>query len=283
MIRRLARSICRIGLRAFERTEVFGARQESVCFVPGSAGPAGARPTPSRSAKTSTCPPKTRSSTRPPPTNRTSPSSGRPRRVTTSIRSAWASSAATPGVTVGESVYPKGEIHKDEYFGEQEDFSRHVQGDGAAHGREARRHGRTQAQVAGLRGCRPVLSAERLGRHCESGGRRAHHLGRQTVRSRETRRSKVKKNISTSTRRSRSRTRRCRSTTSSSTGASPTATTSTSSASRSSRQEIRRSSARSCCPRAKHTATNISASRKSIARASTPPSRCRLRTRRRST
>jgi thioredoxin:protein disulfide reductase len=28
--------------------------------------------------------------------------------------------AATPGVTVGEPVYPKGEIHKDEYFGEQE-------------------------------------------------------------------------------------------------------------------------------------------------------------------
>ena len=31
-------------------------------------------------------------------------------------------SAATPGVTVGESVYPKAEIHKDEYFGEQEVF-----------------------------------------------------------------------------------------------------------------------------------------------------------------
>ena len=31
-------------------------------------------------------------------------------------------SASTPGVTVGESVYPKGEIHKDEYFGEQEIF-----------------------------------------------------------------------------------------------------------------------------------------------------------------
>ena len=30
--------------------------------------------------------------------------------------------AATPGVTVGESVYPKGEIHKDDYFGEQEIF-----------------------------------------------------------------------------------------------------------------------------------------------------------------
>jgi thiol:disulfide interchange protein DsbD len=30
--------------------------------------------------------------------------------------------AATPGVTVGESVYPKGETHKDEYFGEQEVF-----------------------------------------------------------------------------------------------------------------------------------------------------------------
>jgi thiol:disulfide interchange protein DsbD len=30
--------------------------------------------------------------------------------------------AATPGVTVGESVYPKGEVHKDEYFGEQEVF-----------------------------------------------------------------------------------------------------------------------------------------------------------------
>ena len=30
--------------------------------------------------------------------------------------------AASPGVTVGESVYPKGEIHKDEYFGEQEVF-----------------------------------------------------------------------------------------------------------------------------------------------------------------
>jgi thiol:disulfide interchange protein DsbD len=28
-------------------------------------------------------------------------------------------SAATPGVTVGESTYPKGEIHKDDYFGEQ--------------------------------------------------------------------------------------------------------------------------------------------------------------------
>jgi len=31
-------------------------------------------------------------------------------------------SAATPGVTVGESVYPKGEVHQDEYFGEQEVF-----------------------------------------------------------------------------------------------------------------------------------------------------------------
>ncbi len=31
-------------------------------------------------------------------------------------------SAASPGVKVGESVYPKGEIHKDEYFGEQEIF-----------------------------------------------------------------------------------------------------------------------------------------------------------------
>ena len=30
--------------------------------------------------------------------------------------------AATPGVTVGDSAYPKGEIHKDEYFGEQEVF-----------------------------------------------------------------------------------------------------------------------------------------------------------------
>jgi thiol:disulfide interchange protein DsbD len=28
----------------------------------------------------------------------------------------------TPGVTIGEPVYPKGEIHKDEYFGEQEIF-----------------------------------------------------------------------------------------------------------------------------------------------------------------
>src|SRR6185295_8872300 len=31
-------------------------------------------------------------------------------------------SAATPGVTLGESVYPKGEVHKDDYFGEQEVF-----------------------------------------------------------------------------------------------------------------------------------------------------------------
>src|SRR5262245_55236473 len=31
-------------------------------------------------------------------------------------------SAATAGVTVGESVYPKGEIHKDDYSGEQEVF-----------------------------------------------------------------------------------------------------------------------------------------------------------------
>jgi thioredoxin:protein disulfide reductase len=31
-------------------------------------------------------------------------------------------SAATPGVTVGEPVYPQGEIHKDEYFGEQTVF-----------------------------------------------------------------------------------------------------------------------------------------------------------------
>jgi thioredoxin:protein disulfide reductase len=31
-------------------------------------------------------------------------------------------SAATPGVAVGESVYPKGEVHKDDYFGEQEVF-----------------------------------------------------------------------------------------------------------------------------------------------------------------
>jgi thioredoxin:protein disulfide reductase len=31
-------------------------------------------------------------------------------------------SAATAGVTAGDSVYPKGEIHKDDYFGEQEVF-----------------------------------------------------------------------------------------------------------------------------------------------------------------
>jgi len=31
-------------------------------------------------------------------------------------------SSATPGVTVGDSVYPKGEIHKDEFFGEQTVF-----------------------------------------------------------------------------------------------------------------------------------------------------------------
>ena len=31
-------------------------------------------------------------------------------------------SAATAGVTLGESVYPKGEVHKDDYFGEQEVF-----------------------------------------------------------------------------------------------------------------------------------------------------------------
>ena len=43
-----------------------------------------------RSVKTNTCSPKTRSSTPPPPTNRTSPSSGAPPRATTSIRSAWA-------------------------------------------------------------------------------------------------------------------------------------------------------------------------------------------------
>src|SRR5689334_10217893 len=30
--------------------------------------------------------------------------------------------SATPGITVGESVYPKGEIHKDEFFGEQTVF-----------------------------------------------------------------------------------------------------------------------------------------------------------------
>ena len=30
--------------------------------------------------------------------------------------------SGTPGVTVGDSVYPKGEIHNDEYFGEQEIF-----------------------------------------------------------------------------------------------------------------------------------------------------------------
>jgi thiol:disulfide interchange protein DsbD len=30
--------------------------------------------------------------------------------------------AGSPGVTVGESVYPKGEVHKDDYFGEQEVF-----------------------------------------------------------------------------------------------------------------------------------------------------------------
>src|SRR5262245_15049060 len=31
-------------------------------------------------------------------------------------------SAGTPGVTVGDPVYPKGEVHKDDYFGEQEVF-----------------------------------------------------------------------------------------------------------------------------------------------------------------
>ena len=49
-------------------------------------------------------------------------SNGRRPRATTSTRSAWDSSAATPGVKVGESVYPQAEIHKDEYFGEQEVF-----------------------------------------------------------------------------------------------------------------------------------------------------------------
>src|SRR5215510_8179789 len=30
--------------------------------------------------------------------------------------------AATTGVTVGDATFPKGEVHKDEYFGEQEVF-----------------------------------------------------------------------------------------------------------------------------------------------------------------
>ena len=47
-------------------------------------------------------------------------------------------SAATPGVTVGESVYPKGEIHKDDYFGEQEVFRGTFKVTRAAHRREAR-------------------------------------------------------------------------------------------------------------------------------------------------
>ena len=145
--------------------------------------------------------------------------------------------AATPGVTVGESVYPKGEIHKDEYFGEQEIFRGTFKVTAPLTGAKA---GDTVALKLKWQGCADAglcYPPSVWDATVKVVAASAHHLGRQNVRARETRRSKAKRNISTSTRPSCSRARRCRSTTCSSTGASPTATTSTSSASRSSRPD----------------------------------------------
>ena len=183
--------------------------------------------------------------------------------------------AATPGVTVGESVYPQGRDPQGRVLRRAGSLPRHVQGHRAAHGREGRRHDCAQAQMAGLRRRGPVLSAERLGRQRQGRPGRSRHHGGQDLRPRQARRSTRKTSISIRTWPSCSRPTRSRLTTSSSTGASRTATTSTSSASSSSPPTPRSPVAPWCCRRARITPTNTSASRKSIGRVSTHRSRCR--------
>ena len=121
-------------------------------------------------------------------------------------------SAATPGVTVGESVYPKGEAHKDEYFGEQEIFRG------------------TFKVSAPLTGAKPgdTIALKLKWQGCADAGlcyppsvwdasvkvvAATHTTSADELFGKQSRRSKVKKSISTSTRPSRSRTKPCRPTT----------------------------------------------------------------------
>ncbi len=111
--------------------------------------------------------------------------------------------AATPGVTRGRSGLPQGRDPQGRVLRRTGSFPRHIQGERAAQGREGRRHDRAQAQVAGLRGCGPVLSAERVGRHRQGGRRDARRNRRRDLRRSRSPRSTGRRGIP----RSRSRVR----------------------------------------------------------------------------
>ena len=92
--------------------------------------------------------------------------------------------ATTPGVTVGEPVYPKGEMHKDEYFGEQEVFRNTFKVTAPLKGAKV---GDTVALKLKWQGCADagtLLSAQRMGCDRQSGlghgGR--HRVGGQVTR-----------------------------------------------------------------------------------------------------
>ena len=169
-------------------------------------------------------------------------------------------SAATAGVTVGESVYPKGEVHKDDYFGEQEVFRGTFKVTAPLTGAKA---GDTVALKLKWQGC------------ADAGLCYPPSVWDATVKVRPRRTPCPPTSCSPRAPRSRpegddefldpdvayvltaagavGQQHR------SSTGASPTATTSTRSASSSSLRMPRSRSARSCCPRASRTATSTSA------------------------
>ena len=186
--------------------------------------------------------------------------------------------AATPGVTVGELGVPERRDPQGRILRRAGSLPRQLQGDRAAHRREGRRHDRAQAQVAGLRGRGPVLSAERLGRDRRKWPPRRSATTADELFDDAKPRSKAKRNFSIPTVRSCSRPKRGRSTTSQ-------LNWRIADGYYLYKQRIKVEpagrhagrSARSCCRRARRTATNISASRRSIGRASTrsfsvPPS-----------
>ena len=142
-------------------------------------------------------------------------------------------SAATPGVTVGESVYPKGEIHKDEYFGEQEVFRGTFKVTAPLSGAKP---GDTVALKLKWQGCADAglcYPPSVWDANGQGGGGHATTADKIFDRV-EAARAEATTNTSIRKWPSCSRAKRCRPTTSSSTGASPTATTSTSNASSSS-------------------------------------------------
>ena len=103
--------------------------------------------------------------------------------------------SAASDVQLGEPLWPKGEDHTDEYFGTQEIYRGKVEVPvpftiaGRAPG-----EARARAAAAGLRGCRPVLSAAEVEdrsrtarcRHRAAASRRPERAARQEIRRRRT-------------------------------------------------------------------------------------------------